>query len=80
MTKIIEKEFRSLTVAERVDLVGELWEQISVSPETLSVPQWQMDELERRRQLYKSNPKRAIPWAEAKTTILKQHAKRRRPA
>ena len=80
MTTTIEKEFRSLTIAERVDLVEELWEQIAYEPESVPVPEWQIKELERRRVLYQANPERAIPWAQAKAQILKRHAKRRRPA
>ena len=33
MTTTIEKEFRSLTVAERVNLVEELWERVAAEPE-----------------------------------------------
>jgi putative addiction module component (TIGR02574 family) len=62
MTTTIEKEFRSLTVAERVNLVEELWERVSSAPEDLAVPDWQIKELERRRRLYLANPQRAIPW------------------
>ena len=46
MTTTIEKEFRSLTIAERVDLVEELWEQIAYEPESVPVPEWQIKELE----------------------------------
>jgi putative addiction module component (TIGR02574 family) len=80
MTTTIEKEFRSLTVAERVDLLGELWREVASKPAELPVPQWELDELERRRRLYRVNPQRAVPWAETKARILKRHAKRRRPA
>jgi len=80
MTTTIEKEFRSLTVAERVNLVEELWEQVTSEPEALPVPDWQIKELERRRRLFQANPQRAIPWPQAKAQILKRHAKRRRPA
>ncbi len=80
MKTTIEKEFRALTVAERVDLLGELWREVASKPSELPVPQWQLDELDRRRRLYRGDPQRAVPWAEAKARILKRHAKRRRPA
>lgn len=79
MTTTIEKEFRSLTVAERVDLLGELWREVASKPAELPVPKWQLEELDRRRLLYRANPQRAVPWAEAKARILKRHAKRHRP-
>ena len=80
MMTTIEKEFRALTVAERVNLVEELWERVADEPEALTVPDWQIQELERRRKLFQANPQRAIPWPQAKAQILKSHAKRRRPA
>ena len=80
MTTMIEKEFRSLTIAERVDLVGELWARVAAKPAELPVPDWQIQELEHRRELYQANPQRAIPWSQAKAQILKRHAQRRRPA
>ena len=78
MTKAIEKEFQSLSLAERVEMVGDLWQRIAADPVELPLPQWQINELERRRKLYEANPGRAIPWAKAKEMILKRHAKRRR--
>jgi putative addiction module component (TIGR02574 family) len=80
MTATIEKEFQSLTVAERVDLLGELWERVATNPAELPVPQWQIEELERRRRLYRENPQRAVPWADLQARILKRNAKRRRSA
>ncbi|HEU5123509.1 MAG TPA: addiction module protein [Verrucomicrobiae bacterium] len=80
MTATIEKEFREMTVAERVELIGELWERVALEPAKIPVPESHMQELERRRKLYRTNPARAIPWADAKALILKRHAKRRRAA
>ena len=80
MTTAIEKEFRSLTIAERVNLVEELWEKVAAEPDSVPVPDWQIEVLEQRRRLYQANPQRVIPWAQAKAEILKRHAKPRRPA
>ncbi len=80
MTATIEKEFSALTVAERVELLTELWDRVADEAMELPLPDWQVQELERRRALYQANPQRAIPWAKAKALILKRHAKRRRPA
>lgn len=77
MTATIEKEFRSLTVAERVNLVEELWEQVAAAPEELPVPEGQIEALERRRLLHRQNPQRAIPWSQAESQILKRPAKHR---
>jgi putative addiction module component (TIGR02574 family) len=80
MTAAIEKEFRALTVAERVELVGELWELLAAAPEEIPILEGHIRELQRRRQLYEADPNRAIPWTQAKAMILKRNAKRSRPA
>ena len=78
MTTTIEKEFGALTVAERVDLVESLWEQIASRPSDLPTAALQIKEVERRSELYKEHPDRAVPWPEVKARIIKRHAKRRR--
>jgi putative addiction module component (TIGR02574 family) len=80
MTTAIRKEFRSLTPAERVEFIGELWNELAETPDSIPVPSWQLDELDRRRELYQKDPSRAVPWGQVKAEIIKRHAKRRRPA
>jgi len=46
-------------------LVEDLWESIAATPEEIPVPQWQKDELARRKAEHLRNPESAIPWEEA---------------
>ena len=62
-------QFSELSVAEKLQLVESLWDQIAESPEILPVPDWQKEELDRRHERYESNPSSGIPWEEAKRRI-----------
>ncbi len=60
----------ALTPAEKLQLIEELWEELSATPEEIPVPQWQLDELDRRSAEYAKNPSSAIPWEEVKRNIV----------
>ncbi len=64
-------ELEKLPLAERVQLVEDLWDSIARNQdEDLPIPAWQKAELERRRQTYLKNPESAQPWSEIKRSIL----------
>ena len=65
----------ALTPAEKLQLIEKLWEELSATPEEIPVPQWQLDELDRRSAEYAKNPSSGIPWEEVKRNILSRHAK-----
>ncbi len=41
-------EILRLPPEERIDLLGEAWDAIAASPENVPVPEWHVQELERR--------------------------------
>ena len=55
-----------LSVPQKLQLVGDLWDSIAATPESLPVPEWQMEELDRRRAELQQNPALGVPWEEAK--------------
>ena len=55
-----------LTVEQRLELIGELWDSIPDSLEALPVPQWHQEELDRRLAAADANADAAIPWEEVK--------------
>ena len=67
------QELETLSVPERVQLVEDLWDSIARSNAQLPVPQWQKDELARRKQNYRRNPASGQTWGEVKESILKRH-------
>jgi putative addiction module component (TIGR02574 family) len=50
------QELETLSVPERVQLVEVLWDSIARSNRELPVPQWQKDELARRKRKLPSEP------------------------
>ena len=58
-----------LTVQQRIELIGQLWDGIPDSIEALPVPDWHREELDRRLALAEANPDAAIPWEEVKRQL-----------
>ncbi len=53
-----------LTVEQRMELIGQLWDSIPDSVEALPVPEWHREELARRIAAADSDPDAAIPMDE----------------
>jgi putative addiction module component (TIGR02574 family) len=60
----------TLPVPERVQIVEDLWDSIARSNADVPIPQWQKDELDRRKQNFLCNPNAAQTWNEVKRDIL----------
>lgn len=58
-----------LTVQQRIDLIGELWDGIPDSVEALPVPHWHREELDRRLASAEADPEAAVPWEEVKKRL-----------
>ena len=66
-------QFRDLSIEERLELIGELWDSIAETPEALPpLTEAQQKELERRIQDHRRNPGSALSWEEVKTNVLKR--------
>ena len=58
-----------LTVEQRLELIGELWDSIPDSLDELPVPEWHREELERRLAAADADPDAAIPWEQVKKRL-----------
>ena len=58
-----------LSVEQRLELISELWDSIPDSLDTLPVPDWHREELDRRLAAADANPDAAIPWKEVKRRL-----------
>ena len=58
-----------LTVQQRIELIGVLWDGIPDSIEALPVPDWHREELDRRLASAEANPDAALPWEEVKKRL-----------
>jgi putative addiction module component (TIGR02574 family) len=68
-------EIFGLTLAEKIQLVEDLWDNIAAEAQSLPLTDWQRAELERREAEYRLNPGLATSWEDAKERILRKHGR-----
>jgi putative addiction module component (TIGR02574 family) len=61
---------KQLSVAERLDLIGVLWD--SIPEDQVPIPEWHQQELERRLAAADADPSGAIPWEEVRQRLQKK--------
>ncbi len=61
-----------LKLAEKIQLVEDLWDNIASSSEAVPVANWQKEELARRKATYEENPDSGISWEDAKERIRRR--------
>lgn len=60
-----------MSVAERIQLVEDIWDSIAAVPEALPLTDAERDELNRRLTAHAQNPGESIPWAELMERVRK---------
>ncbi len=65
------KDILELSVAERIQLVEDIWDSIAAVPDSLSLTENEHQELDRRLKAYAQNPDAGIPWDEVKKKVRK---------
>jgi putative addiction module component (TIGR02574 family) len=58
-----------LSVAERIELVQDIWDSIAEMPEEIVLTEEQKRELDRRSTDLKSDPNSGIPWEQVKASL-----------
>lgn len=58
-----------LSIAERIQLVEDIWDSIAVVPEAVPLTEEQKAELDRRLESYQANPDEGISWQELKDKL-----------
>ena len=66
-------ELSSLSRAEKLQLVEDLWDEIATTPAALPVLDWQKQELARRKAEYLQNPVIGSNWEDVKARISQRH-------
>jgi putative addiction module component (TIGR02574 family) len=69
MSTISVSDLLHLSVAERIQLVEDLWDSIAAEPEALELTEAQKEELDRRMAEHKADPSSAIPWEEVRARL-----------
>jgi putative addiction module component (TIGR02574 family) len=62
-------EILQLSVAERIQIVEDIWDSILVSPEDLELSQAEKSELDKRFETYKQEPNEGIEWETLKKNL-----------
>ena len=58
-----------LTIEQRLELIGELWDSLPDSVDELPVPEWHKAELDRRLAAADADPDAGIPWEDFKERL-----------
>ena len=65
-------DVRQLSLAERIELVKDLWDSITETPDALPITDAQRAELDRRLAVYAADPRAGQPWAVVTTALRAQ--------
>ncbi|MEH2410167.1 addiction module protein [Nostoc sp.] len=66
-------QLSSLWRAEKLQLVEDLWDEITATPAALPVLDWHKQELARRKAEYLQNPAIGSSWENVKARISQRH-------
>lgn len=61
-----------LSVAERLELIGAIWDSLPDAVEESDIPDWHRRELERRLAAAEANPAAGIPWEVVKARLAER--------
>ena len=68
----VHKEIRSLSVADRLQLLEEIWDSLAETQEAIPVTDAQRKELARRRRAHARNPSAAKSWTEVRARLSRR--------
>ena len=63
-------EIRKLSLAERIQLLEDVWDSIADEPDAWELTEEQKDELDRRVAAYDANPQNTFTWEEVKARLM----------
>jgi putative addiction module component (TIGR02574 family) len=65
-------DLRALPVAERLQLIEDLWDSIEAESETLPLPDWHSGEIDRRMDALEAGTSVGDSWPEVRERILRK--------
>jgi putative addiction module component (TIGR02574 family) len=69
MPQPLPDDFDRLTVRQRLELIGRLWDSIPDEAGAAATPEWHRQELERRLATADTAPDQGIPWEQVKARL-----------
>ncbi|MFH1050383.1 MAG: addiction module protein [bacterium] len=70
MKELLISEIAEMTIEERINFVSDIWDSIAKIPENVQIPEWHIQELERRINLNNDTLDKGTEWSEVKQRIL----------
>jgi putative addiction module component (TIGR02574 family) len=64
-----------LSPSEKLQLVEDLWDDLASTPSDVPLPEWQTEELDRRKASLMGNPASGLPWDEVKRRVRAQYGR-----
>lgn len=69
MSTVDISRIKQLPVPERLSVIEDIWDSITLDSDQLEVPQWHRDVLRQRLAAYRANPGEGAPWPEVRRRI-----------
>jgi len=69
MASSLLDEIRKLSLAERIQLVEDVWDSIAAEGEEFPIPEPHRAELARRREEHRQSPEDVVPWEEVRRQL-----------
>ncbi|MCP5417572.1 MAG: addiction module protein [Chromatiaceae bacterium] len=70
MKHISASDIAEMPIEQRIQLVEDIWDSIAELPDSVEIPKWHKQELEKRLKAYHDNPNEGSPWSEVKKSVL----------
>jgi putative addiction module component (TIGR02574 family) len=68
------RDFHDLSVAERIQLVEDIWDSIAVEgSDAVALTDAQRQELRRRMEAHDADPSSAVPWEQVRAELLRRN-------
>lgn len=58
-----------MSIPERLELIGQIWDSITAADEELPIPDWHREEVDRRKAAADANPGGGRTWEEVQTRL-----------
>ena len=72
MSGLARKDILSLSIAERIELIGAIWDSIGEVPEAVVLTEAQKAELDQRLDAYRQDPTAGAPWPVVRDRVARR--------
>jgi len=75
MTPELREAVFALPADQKHNLIGELWNDLCDQSDAIPLPQWQIEEVLRRKAAYEANPDSGLTWEEVVASVRAKHGR-----